>query len=132
MPVATRIHAEDNVIVNRATGPLEIDDIIRAFDQVLADPDFRPGMNSLWDLREATIQATPDKLQELVTHVALSRDKRGTRYRLAIVAGDSMLRMLADIFKALTSPLSFKVRVFRDHDLAWNWVRKGNNNSSAA
>ncbi len=124
MPVVTRVHPEENIIVHRATGQLEIDDITQAFDNALADPDFRPGMNALWDLRDAAIHFSPDKLQELVTHVALSRDRRGTRYRLAIVAQDSVLLMLADIFKALTGPLSFEVRIFRDDDEAWSWLRQ--------
>ena len=131
MPVITRVHPEENIIVHRATGQLEIDDITQAFDDALREPDFRPGMNALWDLRDAAVQSSPDKLQELVTHVALSRDKRGTQYRLAIVARDSVLLMLADIFKALTSPLSFKVHIFRDYDEAWSWLKKGNNSSAA-
>jgi len=88
-------------------------------------------MHSLWDLRDAAVQSSPEKLQELVTHVALSRDKRGTRYRLAIVAQDSVLLMLADIFKALTGPLSFEVRIFRNDDDAWEWLRQDSNTSAA-
>ncbi len=130
MPVITRVHPEENIVVHTATGQLEIADITAAFDRALEIPEFRPGMNSLWDLREAAVVSTPDKLQELVTHVALSREKRGSQYRLAIVAQDSVLLMLADIFKALSSPLPFKVGIYREFDEAWDWLVDGH--SSAA
>ncbi len=123
MPVTTRVCSAENLVVHTATGQLEVADIQAAFDRMLEDPDFRPDMNSLWDLREAAVVSTPDKLQELVTHVALSREKRGSRYRLAIVARDSVLLMLADIFKALASPLPFQVKICRGFDEAWDWLQ---------
>ena len=71
-------------------------------------------------------QKNPDEMQALVTHVGLKREYRGTGYRLAVVAGDAMLIMLADIFKALSSPLSFQVRIFRDIDEARSWISTTN------
>ena len=70
--------------------------------------------------------ASPEEMQALVTHVGLKRAHRGTGYRLAIVAQDAVLVMLADIFKALSSPLSFQVRVFRDIDEARSWISSTN------
>jgi len=132
MPVHIRIHPEVNLVVHTATGQLEVADIRDAFDRMLEDPKFRPGMNTLWDLREALVYSTPDKLQELVTHVALSREKRGSRYRLAILAKDSVLLMLADIFRALASPLAFQVRICREFDEAWDWLQAGSDGNSSA
>ena len=131
MPVTTRVYPAENIVVHTATGQLEVPDIQAAFDRMLGDPDFRPGMNALWDLREAAVISTPDKLQELVTHVALSREKRGSRYRLAVVAKDSVLLMLADIFKALASPLPFRVRICREFDEAWDWLQADRNDNSS-
>jgi|GEM_PF-1254425 len=133
MPVNFRIRPEANLVVFTVTGHIEVADIQAAFDRMLEDPDFRPGMNALWDLREALVYSTPAEIQELITHVALSRERRGSRYRLAIVAQDSVLLMLADIFKALASPLPSQVKICQDFDEAWNWLQSdhGGNTSVA-
>jgi hypothetical protein len=100
-----------------------VQDIIDAFDTAMELPGFERGMPVLWDLRDAKINAPPEEMQALVTHVGLKRDHRGTGYRLAVVAQDTVLIMLADIFKALSSPLSFQVKIFRDIDEAREWIR---------
>jgi hypothetical protein len=65
-------------------------------------------------------------MQALVTNVELKRDDRGMGYRTAVVAQDAMLIMLADIFKALSSPLSFQVKIFRDIEQARIWISSTN------
>ena len=122
MPIKTSFNKGMNIIEHICSGPLEYSDIIDAFDTALESEEFHPGMHVLWDFRSAIINATPEQMQALVTHVGLRRQQRGTDYKLAVVAGDTVLRMLADIFKALSSPLSFEVAIFSDIDEARSWL----------
>jgi putative component of toxin-antitoxin plasmid stabilization module len=55
------------------------------------------------------------------------REKRGSGYRLAVVSEKSVLLMLAGIFKALSTPLTFHVRIHRDLDSAKRWLQNGEN-----
>ena len=126
MPVISTINSELHLLEHCCRGTVQVQDIINAFDAAIDMPGFERSMSVLWDLRDAKIDAKPDEMQALVTHVGLKRDHRGTGYRLAVVAGDAMLIMLADIFKALSSPLSFQVRIFRDIDEARSWISSTN------
>ena len=122
MPVISTINTELHVLEHSCRGTMQAQDIIDAFDAAIELPGFERNMPVLWDIRDARIDASPDEMQTLITHVGLMRGSRGTGYRLAIVAQDTVLIMLADIFKALSSPLSFQARIFRDIDEARSWI----------
>ena len=126
MPVISTINSELSLLEHSCRGNVEAKEFIEAFDAAMDLPGFERGMPVLWDLRDARIDATPDEMQALVTHVGLRRVHRGTGYRLAIVAQDTVLIMLADIFKAMSSPLSFQVKIFPDIDEARNWLSSSN------
>jgi len=127
MPVETEIFPSKKLVIHTCSGEMDAEDIIRAFDASIEHPYFRPGMNVLWDIRKATINTTPQNIQKLVTHVAQMREKRGSGYRLAVVSEKSVLLMLAGIFKALSTPLTFHVRIHRDLDSAKRWLQNGEN-----
>ena len=127
MPVETQIFPAQRLVVHTCSGELTADNFIRAFDASIAHPDFEKGMNVLWDIRNATINTSPKDIQKLVTHVALMREKRGSGYRLAVVSDKSVLLMLAGIFKALSSPLTFQVRIHRDIEVARRWLTNNGN-----
>ena len=126
MPVISTINSELHLLEHSCRGDVQAEEFIKAFDAAMELPGFERSMSVLWDLREARIDSSPEEMQALVTHVGLKRAHRGTGYRLAIVAQDAVLVMLADIFKALSSPLSFQVRVFRDIDEARSWISSTN------
>jgi hypothetical protein len=126
MPVTSKINHKLHLLEHTCRGTLKVQDIIDAFDAAISLPGFERSMSVLWDLRDSRIDAQPEEIQALVTHVGLKRDHRGTGYRLAVVAQDTMLIMLADIFKALSSPLSFQVKIFRDIDEARDWISSTN------
>lgn len=129
MPVKTEIFPSKNLVVHTCSGELTAENFIQAFDASLAHPYFRTGMNVLWDIRNATIRTSPQEIQKLVTHVALMREKRGSGYRLAVVSEKSVLLMLAGIFKALSTPLTFQVRIHRDIEAARRWLMNNGNAS---
>lgn len=126
MPVISTINSELHLLEHCCRGSVQAQEFIDAFDAAMDLPGFERSMSVLWDLREAKIDAKPEEMQALVTHVGLQRERRGTGYRLAVIAGDAMLVMLADIFKALSSPLSFQVKIFRDIDEARSWISSTN------
>ena len=86
MPVTSRINHKLHLLEHTCRGALKVQDIIDAFDAVMSLPGFERSMPVLWDLSDTRIEAPPDEMQALVTHVELKRDDRGTGYRLAVVA----------------------------------------------
>ncbi len=122
MPIESEVDVAANTVQHRCRDRIAVEDIVAAFDRITLHPDYHPNMNVLWDSRDVIIQAGPEELQALVTHVALERNKHGTSYKTAIVANESMLLMLADVIKALATPLTLQIQVFRDIDKAHQWL----------
>lgn len=122
MPIISNIETKQFLIVHRCTGKLSIQDFINAFDAVLEYEDYQPGMNVLWDVQQMKIKNNFENIQQLVSHVSFKRKSRGTGYRLAAITNSSMQKMLAKIFKALASPLSFNVAVFNNEADARAWL----------
>jgi hypothetical protein len=122
MPIESEVDVAANTVQHRCRDRITVEDIMAAFDRITTHPDYHPNMNVLWDMRGTVLQAAPEKLQSLVTHVALERNKHGMTYKLAIVANESALLMLADIFKALATPLTLQIQVFRSPGKARQWL----------
>ena len=110
------------MIVHRCTGKLSIKDFIDAFDSAIQLEGYKIGMNVLWDVQNMKIENHFENIQQLVSHVSFKRKSRGTGYRLAAITESSMQKMLANIFKALASPLSFTISVFSNEDDARAWL----------
>lgn len=122
MPITSKINQQLHLLEHTCRGNLKVQDVIDAFDAAIQLPGFERSMSVLWDCRDIRIDARPDEMQALVTHVALMREQRGSNYRLAVVAEDRVLIMLADIFKILSSTLSFEVKIFEDLEAARRWL----------
>lgn len=122
MPVTSKINHGLHLLEHTCRGSLKAQDLIDAFDAAMKLPGFERSMSVLWDCRDSRIDARPDEMQALVTHVALMREQRGSDYRLAVVAQDTVLIILADIFKTLSSTLCFEVKIFQDIEEARNWI----------
>lgn len=126
MPVTSRINHKLHLLEHTCRGTLKAQDIVAAFDAAINLPGFERSMSVLWDCRDSRIDARPDEMQALITHVALRREQRGSDYRLAVVAEDTVIIILADIFKALSTTLSFEVKIFQDITTARNWISSTN------
>jgi len=122
MPIKSNIETENFMIVHRCTGKLSVKEFIDAFDNAIQLDGYEVGMNVLWDVRDMKIENHFENIQQLVSHVSFKRKSRGTGYRLAAITDSSMQKMLANIFKALASPLSFTISVFNNEDDARAWL----------
>ena len=92
MPFDFHIDPEVNCVFFRTTGPHSVDEVALVFDEILAHPDFRKGMNVLRDMR--TQQVPPDTTFKTIsdrakqTHIYIDLDLGGCK--LAIVVGDAV------------------------------------------
>ncbi|MCX8045077.1 MAG: hypothetical protein N3B18_13240 [Desulfobacterota bacterium] len=90
---------------------------------MMEDPDFKPGADALWDLREAQIKNfSAEDLRSLVFFIAEHQAKRGAGYKVAIVAERDLLFGGARMFEAFADSLPFSCRVFRNVEDAEQWI----------
>jgi hypothetical protein len=118
MPASYRIDIDRRIILSTGTGKLTDDDLREHQRAVLADPDFDPTLNQLWDLQQVeTLDISNAALRDL----ASSRSYAAGTKR-AVVAPRDVLYGTARMFQTLHDEAPEDVRVFRDADEAKAWL----------
>lgn len=120
--VETLIDPAAGLITYTVTGNLELDDIRQALEGVYENPDFRTGMNALWQIKNGTIGVTATELPDLIELLKRLADKRGTGYRSAIVVRHNMDFGLSTVFQMHAYSLPFEIKVFQSLTQAKRWV----------
>jgi hypothetical protein len=127
MPVDIHIDPEAagvGVITYAVTGELDIAELRAALEGIYSAPDFRPGMHSLWQMKEGTIAVPATKLPELIQLLNERSDKRGTGYKVAIVVRGNLDFGLSTIFQMHAYSLPFDVKVFQSLTQAREWLEE--------
>ncbi len=125
MPIETSIDSRTGLRTHVATGTLMPDELEDALLDAYRRPDYRPEGNSLWDLREAGVEAfSAAEIRHIVGTVLTHRGAPpGTR--TAIVVGRDLTYGLARMFaQQLEAQSPSDVAVFRDMDEAMAWSRR--------
>ena len=111
-------------------GELTLETMKGAFARLVNHPEFEPGMNAIWDLRQTTINIRPGDPSKLAEYVRTRRSSRGSRYRLAMVAQTSEQWSMARTYQLVSAPLPFEFRIFRDEKAAREWQLAGSREST--
>jgi hypothetical protein len=125
MPVATTINRDERLVLFRCSGQIVFSEIRRAFDQMMQDPGFQPGINALWDLRSASIGVRVQEIPDILAMIQSRQQERGTGYRVAILVGGSPDFGLSSMFEMKAATMPFDVRVFRSYTQATQWLGTG-------
>lgn len=92
-------------------------------DSAVADPEFKAGMNFLWDRRVGTPNtATVDYLREAVYYLQLLAERVGN-HAWAIVTHNASDFGKARMIEAMTDQGKVTVRAFQSRDEAEEWLR---------
>ena len=123
MPIETLIDQKAGLIHYKATGEVNVIDMIGAFEAVFADPDFQPGLNALCDAKYAEFKdmALHD-VQDLVARIATRGNERGKGYRVALLVRGNTEFGISSLFEMQTYNLPFEVKVFRNTKEAKEWL----------
>ena len=122
MPMRYRIDPEENLITLTATNTIRYDDVVSAFVERTKEPTYQPGMNLLWDGREAALDFSTADVIKLVRFFSARQALRGAGFRVALVAGSSFTFGMARMYEGHAAELPEQIRVFRDFDDARRWV----------
>lgn len=120
--VETIIDTDAGLITFKVTGDLGLDDIGQALEGLYDNPKFRPGMNSLWEIKNGTISVTATELPDLIELLKQQSSKRGAGYRTAIVVRRNMDFGLSTVFQMHAYSLPFEIKVFQSLTQGKRWV----------
>jgi hypothetical protein len=122
MPVAVQIEPDNKLITFGCSGLVVFEDIRAAFQSIFDDPRFTPGINALWDLRNASIGVRMQEIPGLLEMISSRQGDRGKDYRVAILVAGSPDFGLSTLFEMSAHAMPFAVRVFRSHSQATRWL----------
>jgi len=125
MPVDIQIDPETagvGLITYTVTGELVMGELRAALVGVYDDPKFRPGMHSLWQIKEGTIGVTATELPALISLLEDRAEKRGTGYKAAIVVRGNLDFGLSTLLQMHAYSLPFEIKVFQSLTQAKQWI----------
>jgi hypothetical protein len=97
-------------------------EIRKAFDVMMSDPGFEPGINALWDMRSASIGVRMQEIPDILGMIRARQQERGTGYRVAILVEGSPDFGLSTMFEMNAHSMPFDVKVFRSYTQATRWL----------
>jgi hypothetical protein len=105
------------------SGSVITGDIIDALGRMLKDPDFKEGMDVLWDFREVKSgNSEAEDIREIVSFIRTNQEKRGRNYRVALVVSRDIDFGLARMYEAYSQELPFDIQIFKDIKDAEQWL----------
>lgn len=112
----------DDVIVVVPEGRLTAERVMATCRHIVSHPDFRPGMPSLWDLRDADLSplGRPEliRIQEFLLGLS---SRRGSA-RVALVAPTDLAFGISRMFEAHRTPDYLDFHVFRSRQNGMDWL----------
>lgn len=126
MAVSYSIDAGASLVRYVVEGDLTIADFLKAFDDALSDPAFRPGCNALVDVRRGSLlPVTSAGVDRTAAHVLSSMESRGRDYRAALVVASEVDFGVCRMYQAYGDHLPCEVLVFKDYEAALSWLANG-------
>jgi hypothetical protein len=122
MPVTTHIDPGARLVTFRCREEIALAQVKKAFEQMLHDPGFEPGLNALWDMRAASIGVRAHEISDILDMIQSHQKERGTGYRVGILVGGSPDFGLSTMFEMSAHAMPFAVRVFRSYSEATRWL----------
>ncbi len=121
--INTKIDRANNVVVQKVTGQLCLNDIISKIESALGDITYVAGMDCIWDVTEANLsQVQVDDIFILIKFVSNNLLRTGTGFKLAIIANSDLGYGLAKMFIGYGQVLPFSKNVFRSYDDGLAWI----------
>ena len=102
-------------------GDLVASDVTVAAAQIYGDPQFQPGMSTMWDVRGARPTVDAGQVRGVVSFVSAHVEQRG-RGRCAVVTGREVDFGMARMASVFMEGIGIDLRVFRDLDGAQSWL----------
>lgn len=131
MAIVSRFEQKPALVIREVSGPATVQDFIDTLNETLSDPRFAKSMHAIWDLRKADLQLhSAGDVGLLVTQLHLMSEKRGTGYRIALVAPEKKLKQIAGFFEAQGSTLPVSMRIVNTMTEARRWVSTAPNSST--
>ena len=126
MGVTRKIDSTSGICKMTASGTIQLIDLRLAYEALLVDPAFFPGINILWDLTGAdTVVPDADDLEKLADWFEITVPLRGNDYRTAFVTREKHEYGLIMMFATYLEDAMVSFELFTDIEEALVWIENG-------
>ena len=100
-----------------------LDEIKKAYEEILEHPQFVKGINGLWDLSKSKNRVPGiGEIRRFQLWNESVLKKRGTGFKTAVIFRKNIEYGMARIFQAYTEKLPYELKVFYDRQKAMDWI----------
>jgi hypothetical protein len=121
MTVQYQIDGSIRRITTRAFGNVTIEEVLEHFDELSADPSFKPELDVLLDLIDCKTLPSVDDIRRAAARVTASHSTLRFR-RLAIAVESEALFGMLRMFHAFSDTVFSDAQIFWDRDQALQWL----------
>lgn len=121
MPTIYVIDKEAGILYRTLSGVVTTDELLESFDEALRDPNYRPGMHMLADMREVTTTAHKADVARVASYVKGHLEEIGP-LKVAVVAPTAASFGLIRMLQAYLEGAPVDLGVFREMGEAEEWL----------
>ena len=121
MTVQYQIDGSIRRITTRAFGEVTIEEVLEHFDELSADPSFKPELDVLLDLVDCKTLPSADEVRRAAARVTASHSPLRFRRLAVAVESDALFGMLR-MFHAFSDTAFSDAQIFWDRDQALQWL----------
>lgn len=122
MPVVIRVDKEAGIVYTTIDGAYTAEDVLAAFEVLLANPDFQPGMNGIADLRNAKTFLSATDVMRVARYLIEHRNEIGKSKTAVLVSSDVSVGTTR-MFQAYSDDrVGIETRIFHELDEAHRWL----------
>ena len=124
--ISFRRHPHIDAALFEFVGEFTVDEYLDGMEAFLRSEVFRPGIDSLWDFRQVSVQSvTADNLRSVAQYNKSLVPMRGESWRVALVVSAEVAFGLSRMFAAYVESAPNEVEVFRSMAEAETWLLGG-------
>jgi hypothetical protein len=124
MPLTYTVDSEADLVRLTGSGTVTDQDVVSCISALRDDPELRPGMDALSDMREIEVAFTSQGI--VAIKELLDRAGPEVRVRRIATVTDSLVAYgMGRVTEALLDETTLKYRVFREMDEALVWLGVG-------
>jgi hypothetical protein len=121
MPITFRIDKESGIVYTTINGRTNTDEIVESLENLLNNPDFKPGLNGIADLRNSEMDTFSADVKRIAGLMIEYRNKIGPSKTAVVISKDVTFGMTR-VFQAFSEQSSIETAIFRDMEEALRWL----------
>jgi hypothetical protein len=122
MPVDIRLDAEAGIVYTTIEGLYTAGELLAAFEVLFDNPDFRPGLKGIADLRKAETYPPATDVMRIARYLIEHEEKIGKSRTAVLISGDVSFGTTRMFQAYADDSIGIETRIFYEMEEARRWL----------